>query len=51
MTKLEELKADYEAADTAASDAWDDAREAAWDAYETAREAYLTELEDTRVEL
>jgi hypothetical protein len=36
MTKLEELKADYEAADTTASDAWDDAREAAWDAFEAA---------------
>ena len=36
MTKLEELKAAYDAADTAASDAWDDARADAWDAFEAA---------------
>ena len=36
MSKLEELKAVYEAADTAASDAWDDARADAWDAFEAA---------------
>jgi hypothetical protein len=36
MTKLEELKANAEAADTAASDAWYDAHEDAWDAFEAA---------------
>jgi hypothetical protein len=36
MTKLEELKAEAEAADTAALDAWDNARADAWDAFEAA---------------
>jgi hypothetical protein len=34
MTKLEELKAEAEAADTAALDAWDNARADAWGAYQ-----------------
>jgi hypothetical protein len=67
MTKLEELKAAADAAWAVyddAFDAWVSAvhTERGWDAttvrdyaasaaYETAREAYLTELEDTRVEL
>ena len=36
MSKLEELKAEAEAADTAALDAWDNARADAWDAFEAA---------------
>jgi hypothetical protein len=36
VSKLEELKAEAEAADTAALDAWDNARADAWDAFEAA---------------
>jgi hypothetical protein len=36
MTKLEELKAAYDAADASASDAWEDALADAWDAFEAA---------------
>ena len=55
MTKLEELKAAYLAAD---ADAWaaydavacDDAHNAVWDAYTTARDAYEAELNKTQEE-
>lgn len=62
MTKLEELKAAYDAADTAASDAWEDALADAWDAFEAAHggalwaarnaayAAYQAELKKTREE-
>jgi ketosteroid isomerase-like protein len=62
MTKLEELKAAYAAADEAASDAWDNAWDAdaawtAWGAYEAAWSArnvawvaYRAELKKTQKE-
>jgi hypothetical protein len=59
MTKLEELKAAYEAAvaayDAYAASAWDavacdDAHNAVWDAYTTARDAYEAELNKTQEE-
>jgi hypothetical protein len=47
MTKLEELKAEAEAADTAVSDAWDDARDAAWDDFEAAHGGALLAARNT----
>jgi hypothetical protein len=62
MTRLEELKAAYEAAvaaydayDAYAASAWDavacdDAHNSVWDAYTTARDAYEAELNKTQEE-